>query len=189
MRALCLLGCLASLSAARAQERAPTPPLETRWRVAVDGGVSANAMTTVGSASLERAWRGPVFLGARAWAALDPDGGFVDDGPSMTGGGGEAYAVASTRDRWIDLRAGVGVGLAVLDYGRGGLGCGPAFEACAGGTSDAFTGARPYLVGVVGLDLYPHRAVGLGVDVRPALMRGPANVSTVALGLRARIGG
>ena len=107
----------------------------------------------------------------------------------MTGGGGEAYVVASTRDRWIDLRAGAGVGLAILDYGPGGLGCDPAFEACVGGSGGSFASARPYLVGVLGLDLYPHRAVGLGVEVRPALMQGPANVSALELGLRVRFGG
>ena len=154
--------CLAAANAATAQPGPPAPPLETSWRAAVDGGVSADAMTTVGSVSLEQAWRGPVSRGARVWATLDPDGGFVDDGASMTGGGGEAYGVASTRDRWVDLRAGAGVGLAILDYGSGGF----------GGSGSSFTGVRPYLVGVLGLDLYPHRAVGLGPGGPPGAHAG-----------------
>ncbi len=186
MRAALLIVVLAAPVAAQPvlfPEAAP-PTAGPHWRVAPSVGLAGGGFATVLSLRADRTWRGPLSLGGRAWATLDH--GFVDDGPSLSGGGGEALASVGTRDRWIDLRANAGLGLAVLDYASGGLGCEPEFEGCLD-TGGSFSGVRPYLVGGIGLDLYLLPGVGLGADVRAALMEGPADISMAELGLRVRV--
>ena len=145
--------------------------------------MTVSALTAVVTASAERSWRGPVSLGGRAWAIVD--NGFEDDGATMSGGGGEALAVVGTRGRWLALRASAGLGLAVLDYGSTGPGC-ETPEECRDAPR-GFSGARPYALAGLGVDVYPLPGVGVGAEVRPAWMRGPANVSAVEVGVRVRV--
>ena len=143
-----------------------------------------DALSATVTASAERSWRGPTSLGGRAWVTAVS--GFEDDGSTMNGVGGEALVAIGTGDRRLSLRASAGVGLAVLDYGNSGFGCEPEFEVCTG-RDNSFTGARPYLLAGLGLDVYPLPGIGIGAEVRPALMAGPANVSTAEVGLRVRL--
>lgn len=165
---------------------AATPRSPSQWRVAAGVGLAASALAIVAAASAERSWQGPLSLGGRAWATVAevPQ----DDAGSMRGGGGEAFAAVGTRNRWAGIRANVGVGVAVLDYSPGGFGCEPEYESCDD-LPRGFEGALPYALAGLGVDLYPLPGVGIGAEIRPAVMDGPANVSTVEVGVRVQIGG
>ena len=173
--AACLLLPLAIAEMASAQVSQPV------WSVGVGGGLHADASGSVALVRAERAWRGPLRIGGRVWSTAGS--GFVDDGPTTQGSGGEAYAAAIAMGGWADLRASGGIGLATVDYSSGGF-CIPDVP-CGGGSYD---GVRPYAVLGLGVDVFPFPALGLGTEVRGVLAKGQAMLSTVEVGLRVRFG-
>ena len=189
MRALLLTLCLSATASAQAP-LFPDGTAQTRaaphWRIGASGGFANGMETATGSLSAERAVRGPYAVGGRV--AAYGGSGFVDDGSSAEGVSLDAFATAGTRDRVLDLRAGLGAGLAFIDYSTGGLGCFPGddgVERCPK-TTETFV-PLAYALGLVGADLYLTAGVGLGAEVRLAWMDGPPNVSSAEVGLRVRL--
>ena len=179
--AAAVLACAAPGSA----QPLPTAPVPD-WRVSTSLGLTGSAFHSIVAASAERPAYGPLQAGGRVWATLGS--GFVDDGPTMEGGGAEAFAAVGTRDRWLDVRATAGLGLAYLDYSASGLvHYDPDLGFVQTGTS--FKGVRPYAHVGLGVDLYPVRPVGVGLEVRLAAGAGEADVSAMEVGLRVRLGG
>ena len=181
--ALCLAGPLAAQPALFPNGTAPRRVAAPHWRVASGGALTAKALSAIAVVDVERSWRGLVSAGGRAWALAGS--GFVDDGPSVSGGGGEAAVSVGTRDRFLDLRATVGLGLAAVDYRTSGFGC--EFSGTCGSERRLSSGLRPYASVGVGVDAYVLPGVGVGIAARPVWMRGPANVSTAEVGLRVRL--
>lgn len=164
----------------------PTPEIvSSSWRVAVDGGFTSQALAPSVSVRAERAVQGALAVGGRGGSTVS--NGFMDDGASLDGGGAEGYAAFSGGLSWLEAHARAGVGLAILDYSSGGIGCEPQFEACGlqrlGGSVE---GVRPYAAGGIGLDVYPVPNLGVGAELHIALMEGPANVSSGGVGVRMR---
>ncbi|GAB5535241.1 MAG: hypothetical protein Rubg2KO_14900 [Rubricoccaceae bacterium] len=184
MRALCVCFVLFS-AAASAQPGLEAENVESSWRVAVDGGFTSPALAPSVSVRAERTVRGALAVGGRGWGTLN--NGFMADGASLDGGGAEGFAAIAEGLPWLVARGRAGVGLAILDYSSGGIGCEPEFEECVstrGGGS--VEGVRPYAVGSLGFDLYPVPNLGVGAELHLALMDGPATVSSGGVGVRVR---
>lgn len=181
MRLAILLALSVLLSAS---VRAQDPSVPPTWRLAAGGGFVPVPFSFSASLSADRSWRGPLALGGRGWAITST--GYVSDGPYMTGGGGEGFMVARTQGPWLDLRASLGLGVAVVDYGVSSIGCEPEFDICDDGPEE-FSGIAPYGLVGLGVDIYPTKRVGVGGELRGALMNVPSNVSTVEVGLRVRL--
>ena len=168
---------------ASAQGLTARPPAST-WRVALDGGIAGSAFTTMGALSAERSL-GRVALGARAGAVGGTS--YLSPG-SESSRFGEAFASVTRRGRVLSLRGSVGAGVADIDYYSGGeVFCeGPNASTGCSGTDLSVDGPRGYALATVGVDVHLTRTMGIGADLRIAGMPGPANASSVGLGLRLR---
>lgn len=158
-----------------------------RWRVNANVGLHGLAFSYVAAVGVEREMillpAGRLSAGARAWVVTGAVP--VDDGGGLDGGGSEAQVTWSTGARVVDARAFGAVGLGVLDYFVGGL-CEPEFgDVCDEGD---FEGVVPYVLGGVGLDVYPVPALGVGAELRVGTSSPLRDLVSAEVGLRVRLG-
>lgn len=147
-------------------------------RVATALGIAGETTSVVGAIEGEIVGSSPLSFGGRLWGT---SGSISLDAGSLNGGGGEAFARLSTRTRWIDLRAGAGLGFATIDEDGGFIVCGP-MHPCP----TLHDGPLGYVPLTMGLDVYTFPGVGIGAEYRYVVSTADADLNSVEFGLRFR---
>lgn len=151
------------------------------WQITADAGLAGPWTNGYGSLAVQRQVRNALAVGGRI-------GGFggrpipFDDGGGQGGGFAEGFASLGHHGAAANVTLNAGAGLAAVDYSVGFIDCFP--EDCEG---TGFRGVRPYGLAGLGVSVFVTRAIGVGGDLRVALMEGPANASSGSLGLRVRL--